>query len=94
MKILSTLLFLTIFSVSLQAQQTPPLFDGHKWVAPYHLPTPTNWGVERFLIPISFTPQIQYKGVEDIRFTPVGERPPAKNTGVMHFCGGSRERLK
>lgn len=45
-------------------------FDGHKWEAPYHLPTPKDWGIERFQIPISFAPQILYKGVEDIRFTP------------------------
>src|SRR5689334_18671702 len=45
-------------------------FDGHKWEAPYHLAIPEGWGVERFLIPISFAPQIPYKGVEDIRFTP------------------------
>lgn len=64
------LLFLTLFSLTLQAQQTPAPFDGHKWEAPYHLPVPANWGIERFLIPISFAPQIQYKGVEDIRFTP------------------------
>jgi hypothetical protein len=45
-------------------------FDGHKWVAPYHFSKPKDWGIERFLIPISFAPQILYKGVEDIRFTP------------------------
>ncbi len=45
-------------------------FDGHKWEAPYHLPIPKDWGLERFLIPISFAPSILYKGVEDIRFTP------------------------
>ncbi len=45
-------------------------FDGHTWEAPYHLPTPKDWGIERFQIPIGFAPQILYKGVEDIRFTP------------------------
>jgi len=45
-------------------------FDGHKWEAPYVLDTLKGWGIERFLIPISFAPSIQYKGVEDIRFTP------------------------
>jgi hypothetical protein len=45
-------------------------FDGHKWEAPYLLPIPKGWSIERFLIPISFAPQIPYKGVEDIRFTP------------------------
>lgn len=45
-------------------------FDGHKWEAPYLLPIPNDWGVERFLLPPAFAPQITYKGVEDIRFTP------------------------
>jgi len=45
-------------------------FDGHKWEAPYHLPLPKDWNFERFLIPIGFAPEIPYKGIEDIRFTP------------------------
>ncbi|MBK7212253.1 MAG: hypothetical protein IPH88_02915 [Bacteroidales bacterium] len=45
-------------------------FDPLKWEPPYRLDFPAGWGVERFLIPISFAPQIPYKGVEDIRFTP------------------------
>jgi hypothetical protein len=36
----------------------------------YTLPYPQGWGTELFLIPISFAPQIAYKGVEDIRFAP------------------------
>ena len=43
-------------------------FEGHKWT--YHLPIPKDWTIERFLVPPSFAPTIQYKGVEDIRFTP------------------------
>ena len=45
-------------------------FDGHNWEAPYILSAPKDWSVERFLIPIDFAPKIQYKGVEDIRFSP------------------------
>ncbi len=45
-------------------------FDGHNWEAPYYLPIPKGWTTERFLVPPSFAPTIQYKGVEDIRFTP------------------------
>ena len=45
-------------------------FDAKKWEAPYHLNSPKDWDVERFLIPISFAPQIPYTGVEDIRFAP------------------------
>jgi hypothetical protein len=51
-------------------QEKKPEFDGHKWEAPYSLPAPEDWAIERFPIPISFAPQISYKGVEDIRFTP------------------------
>jgi len=57
--------------LSTNAQETnKPEFDGHKWEAPYNLPVPRAYTVERFLIPISFAPSIKYKGVEDIRFTP------------------------
>lgn len=45
-------------------------FDGHKWEAPYHLPIPQDWTIERFPVPPSFAPSIQFNGVEDIRFTP------------------------
>src|SRR5829696_1417230 len=51
-------------------QETKTEFDGHKWEAPYYLSIPKDWTIERFLIPIAFAPQIPYKGVEDIRFTP------------------------
>ena len=51
--------------------QTPKVeFDGSKWDAPYTLGFPKGWDVERFLIPIEFAPQISYKGIEDIRFSP------------------------
>jgi hypothetical protein len=69
MKILSILL-LSLFSVTLYAQETNAGFDGHKWEAPYSFPVPKDWTIERFLIPISFAPGILYRGVEDIRFTP------------------------
>jgi hypothetical protein len=62
------LILLSIFSANCVAQE--PAFDGHKYDAPYFLDTPQNWGIERFLIPISFAPSITYKGVEDIRFMP------------------------
>lgn len=61
---------LCLFSLNINAQEEETAFDGHKWEAPYHLPIPKGWTIERFLIPISFAPQISYKGVEDIRFTP------------------------
>ena len=46
------------------------IFDPHTWKAPYALLTPSGWTEERFPIPIDFAPQINYKGVEDVRFAP------------------------
>jgi hypothetical protein len=63
-------IILCLISFSTYGQEVKPEFDGHKWEAPYNLPIPKDWTIERFLIPISFAPQIPYKGVEDIRFTP------------------------
>jgi len=51
-------------------QEVQGEFDGKKWEAPYFLDTLKGGDIERFLIPIKFAPSIQYKGVEDIRFTP------------------------
>lgn len=51
-------------------QITTSNFDPVKWEPPYRLDFPAGWGVERFLIPISFAPKIPYKGIEDIRFMP------------------------
>ena len=64
------IIILSLFSVAIYGQEINSEFDGHKWEAPYTLPIPKDWTTERFLIPISFAPQIPYKGVEDIRFTP------------------------
>jgi hypothetical protein len=62
--------FLCLTFFSIYGQEATTRFDGHNWEAPYHLSTSKGWTVERFLMPISFAPQIPYKGVEDIRFTP------------------------
>src|SRR5436189_3647136 len=64
------IIMLTLFSATIYGQEIKPEFDGHKWEAPYTLPVPKDWTIERFPIPISFAPQILYAGVEDIRFTP------------------------
>ncbi len=63
------ILILCLTSLSIYGQENKE-FDGHKWEAPYDLPIPKDWTIERFLVPPSFAPTIQYKGVEDIRFTP------------------------
>lgn len=59
-----------LLSASAHAQQANTTFDGRNWQAPYALPIPKGWSIERFLLPPAFAPQIKYKGVEDIRFTP------------------------
>ena len=62
MKILAILLFI-LCSLTSYSQEI-------KTDSLYTLSAPANWGVERFPIPIVFAPQIPYKGLEDIRFTP------------------------
>jgi hypothetical protein len=64
------ILILVFSSLNIYGQEVKTEFDGHKWQAPYHFSIPKDWSIERFLIPISFAPQISYKGVEDIRFAP------------------------
>lgn len=68
-KILVVILCIGSF-VSYAQEIKPAEFDGHKWEAPYLFQAPKDWGIERFLMPIGFAPQISYKGVEDIRFMP------------------------
>jgi hypothetical protein len=63
--ILSVLIFTDSFS-----QDSETDFDPQKWNPPYSLAMPKGWDVERFLIPIAFAPDIQYMGVEDVRFAP------------------------
>jgi hypothetical protein len=36
----------------------------------YLLPKPPNWSAERFSFPLSFAPQINFTGNEELRFTP------------------------
>ena len=62
--------FILLASLSGYAQTSDIEFDGSQWKAPYTLRLPEGWGVERFAIPIGFAPEIPYKGVEDIRFSP------------------------
>jgi hypothetical protein len=63
------LLMLSFVAGTLFSQEQPE-FEGRTWKAPYTLPTPPGWAVERFPIPIMFAPEIPYKGVEDLRFAP------------------------
>jgi hypothetical protein len=63
-------LLLILFLFGSARAQDAATFDGHSWKAPYQLATPEGWGIERFLLPANFAPEIKYKGVEDIRFAP------------------------
>ena len=51
-------------------KQSLGIFDAITWKPPYDLLIPTGWGIERFSLPTDFAPKINYKGVEDVRFTP------------------------
>jgi hypothetical protein len=64
------IIILSLFSATIYGQEIKPEFDGHKWEAPYTLPVPKDWTIERFPIPIIFAPQMPYKGIEEISFTP------------------------
>lgn len=66
----SIILLLSLLSLAVFGQTPAPELAGNASEAPYTLKVPKDWGVERFPIPIAFAPQIPYKGVEDIRFTP------------------------
>jgi hypothetical protein len=65
-KIIAVIVLLAGFSC--YAQDTIPVFNAPSWKAPYSLPL-DGWGMERFLLPPDFAPQIKYTGVEDLRFT-------------------------
>jgi len=51
-------------------KQKLDIFDADTWQPPYNLAIPNGWNVERFSLPPDFAPQITFKGVEDLRFTP------------------------
>jgi hypothetical protein len=51
-------------------KHTLGIFDPNTYVAPYVLTIPKGWGVERFSLPASFAPGMNFKGVEELRFTP------------------------
>ncbi|MFI5220633.1 MAG: hypothetical protein ACHQNT_14195 [Bacteroidia bacterium] len=51
-------------------KQCLKIFDPNHWNPPYKLSIPENWAVEHFELPPGFAPTMNYKGVEDLRFTP------------------------
>ena len=74
-----------LISIASNGQEPKAEFDGHKWEAPYNLPHPKDWGIERFLVPVSFAPEIRYSGVEDIRFTPGWAKPTSEEYWTYAF---------
>ena len=37
---------------------------------PFHLPTPEGWRTETIPFPLGFAPELEYEGVEEVRFAP------------------------
>jgi hypothetical protein len=46
------------------------IFDVNTWVPPYVLNVPRGWNIERFSLPAEFAPQMNVRGVEELRFPP------------------------
>ena len=46
------------------------ILDINTWVPPYKLDIPKGWNIERFTLPAAFAPQMDFKGVEELRFPP------------------------
>jgi len=46
------------------------IFDPATWSPPYRLDVPEGWEVERFSLPAQFAPEMTFKGIEELRFTP------------------------
>ncbi|HTJ50233.1 MAG TPA: hypothetical protein VL443_12300, partial [Cyclobacteriaceae bacterium] len=46
------------------------IFDVNTWIPTYNLIKPAGWEMERFPLPPDFASQINYKGVEEVRFSP------------------------
>jgi hypothetical protein len=46
------------------------IFDPQTYSPTYLLPVPEGWSVERFSLPPEFAKDINFKGVEDVRFAP------------------------
>jgi hypothetical protein len=51
-------------------KQKLKIFNPDTYTSSYQLPVPAGWSVERFALPPEFAKQIEFKGVEDVRFAP------------------------
>ena len=80
------LLLLCLEATRSFSQTTKPEFDGPGWTPPYSLQL-DGWGIERFLIPMDFAPEIAYTGIEDVRFTKGGVIRQVMTIGLMRIYG-------
>ena len=71
MKIICSLILLTLFVITIYAFQ--------KEHSAIEIKSPNDWRPETINFPLDFAPQIAYKGVEELRFAP-GMFKPAANT--------------
>jgi hypothetical protein len=46
---------------------------------PFHLPTPEGWKTETIPFPLNFAPEIEYEGLEELRFAPGMFKPETED---------------
>lgn len=56
------LLLILLPSLVIAAEEAEPL--------PFHLPTPEGWKTETIPFPLGFAPELDYEGLEELRFAP------------------------
>ena len=44
------------------------ILDLNTWIPPYSLDIPNGWNIERFTLPAAFASQMNFRGVEELRF--------------------------
>lgn len=53
---------------------------------PFHLPTPAGWRTETIPFPLSFAPDLGYRGLEELRFAPGMFTPKAPDFWTYGFA--------
>jgi len=75
------LLFVTLaFASRVLAQTEPP-----KPEIPFVMPTPEGWRTETIPFPIGFAPELPYKGLEELRFSPGMFKPGSEDFWTYAF---------
>jgi hypothetical protein len=75
------LLFLTLtFASEALAQTAPP-----KPELPFVMPIPEGWRTETIPFPLGFAPELPYKGVEELRFSPGMFKPGSEDFWTYAF---------